>query len=151
MVPLNNDGNLNNDAEAETTRCANAEENVDNSVSENLCDDVYFDCDSVPRYDSSAGLYDIRDYESSSDSSDDETISFNLQNALAAWAVQFSITLCVLSALLLILRVFHPELPKDARTILKTKRNYAIERRAGGGFLFWYRQFFKKSVKSVVQ
>ena len=117
MFPLNNDGDSNNDAEAETTSCANAEENVDNSVCENLCDDVYFDYDSVPRYDSSAGLYNIRDYESSSDSSDDETISFNLQNALANIAVQFSITLCALSALLLILHVFHPELPKDASTI----------------------------------
>ena len=132
MVPLNNAGNLNNGAEAKTTSCANAEENVDNSVSENLCDEVYFDCDSVPRYDSSAGLYNISDYESSSDSSNDDTISFNVQNALAEWAVQFSITLCALPALLLIFHVFHPQSPKDARTILKTKRNYAIERRASG-------------------
>ena len=87
MVPLNNDGDSNNDADAEITSFANAEKNVDNSVSENLCDDVYFDCDSVPGYDSSAGLYNIHDYESSSDSSDDETRLFNLQNALADWAV----------------------------------------------------------------
>ena len=125
---MNNNGDLNNNTEAATTSCANAEENVDNSVSENLCGDVYFDCDSVPRYYSSTGLYDIRDYESSSDSNDDETITFNFLNALADWAVQFSITLCALSALQLNLRVLHQELPKDARTVLNTKHNYAIER-----------------------
>ena len=57
-----------------------------------------------------------------------------LPNALADWAVQFSTTLCALSALLLILRAFHPELPKDARTILKTKCNYAIKRQADDDF-----------------
>ncbi|XP_047122826.1 uncharacterized protein LOC124806182 [Hydra vulgaris] len=71
------------------------------------------------------------------DDDDYETLSPDLTTLLADWAVQFSITLTALSSLLCILRLFHPSLPKDARTILKTKRNFIIELRAGGDYFYF--------------
>ncbi|KAE8576519.1 hypothetical protein XENTR_v10004219 [Xenopus tropicalis] len=60
----------------------------------------------------------------------DEPVSF--VETLANWSVQFGVSLVALSALLSLLRVYHPELPKDARTILKTKTEYKIQQKCGG-------------------
>lgn len=49
----------------------------------------------------------------------DEPVS--LVESLANWSVQFGVSLVALTALLSLLRLYHPELPKDAQTILKTK------------------------------
>ena len=70
---------------------------------------------------------DDNDEDDDDDDDGDETFPPDLTILLADWAVQFSITLTALSSLLCILRQFHPSLPKDARTILKTKRNFIIE------------------------
>lgn len=45
----------------------------------------------------------------------------DLQSSLADWAIEFGISLIALSALLTILKVHHSSLPKDGRTLLKTK------------------------------
>lgn len=47
----------------------------------------------------------------------------NLSDSLADWACEFSISLMALSSLLCILHIHHPSLPKDGRTLLKTKNN----------------------------
>ncbi|XP_044222685.1 uncharacterized protein LOC122992804 [Thunnus albacares] len=60
----------------------------------------------------------------------DEHVS--LLDSLSNWALQFSVSLVALTALLSLLRVYHPELPKDARTILKTQVNYKIQEKCGG-------------------
>ena len=61
--------------------------------------------------------------------SDAEAPTSDLVTSLRFWASSFSVSLAALTALLSILRVFHPELPRDARTILKTKLNKNKENR----------------------
>jgi hypothetical protein len=68
---------------------------------------------------------------------DTDDLTVNLGVALADWAVQFNITLRALTALLCILRLFHPELPKTGTTLLHTKRNFKIARRAGGEYFYF--------------
>ncbi|XP_036425356.1 uncharacterized protein LOC118807451 [Colossoma macropomum] len=60
-----------------------------------------------------------------------------LVERLSKWAVRFNISLVALTALLCVLRVYHPDLPRDARTVLKTQTQYSIHRQAGG--LYHYR------------
>jgi hypothetical protein len=45
---------------------------------------------------------------------------------LAEWAVQHSVSLLALSSLLSILQPYHENLPRDARTLLKTPKTYEI-------------------------
>jgi len=61
----------------------------------------------------------------------------DLKDSLADWATEFSIPLIALSALLCILQVHHPSLPKDGRTLLKTKTAYKIETLSGGMFHYF--------------
>lgn len=57
----------------------------------------------------------VNDYVKDPDDSDDEAPSLEcLVTSLRIWASTFSVSLVALTALLSILRVFHPELPKDA-------------------------------------
>jgi hypothetical protein len=58
----------------------------------------------------------------------------NLASELLTWACSFGITLVALSALLVVLRVFHPDLPKDARTLLKTPRNIIVKSIENGSY-----------------
>ena len=60
-----------------------------------------------------------------------------LVERLSKWAVRFNISLVALTALLCVLRVYHPDLPRDAQTVLKTQTQYSIHRQAGG--LYHYR------------
>lgn len=64
-------------------------------------------------------------------SSDDDERNYvddtgDLASRLRDWAIQFGISLIALSALLSILKVHHPSLPKDARTLLKTQICHAL-------------------------
>lgn len=61
----------------------------------------------------------------------------DLRSSLADWAIEFGISLIALSALLSILTRHHPFLPKDGRTLLKTKTKYNIENLAGGTFHYF--------------
>ncbi len=83
-------------------------------------DDVYCDwCDG--------------DGTSGSDSENDDDLT-SLSDNIANWAVSFGISIVALTALLSILHVTHPNLPKDGRTLLKTKTHYAIQEKAGGNY-----------------
>ncbi|KAL1279273.1 hypothetical protein QQF64_025946 [Cirrhinus molitorella] len=75
---------------------------------------------------------------SDSENSDDElSETFSLSDSISNWAINFGISLVALTALLCILRSCHPDLPKDARTLLKTKTKYSILERAGGQYHYF--------------
>lgn len=74
------------------------------------------------------------DSESESELADEP---LSLVESLANWSVQFAVSLVALTALLSLLRLYYPELPKDARTILNTKTEYKIQQKCGG--LYHYR------------
>jgi hypothetical protein len=83
---------------------------------------IYFDdyCDDVDE-----------DYDDDDDDDDlyDEQLSgeqLPLAAKLADWAVEDSVALTSVSKLLAILQPYHNSLPLDARTLLKTPRNYEI-------------------------
>lgn len=73
------------------------------------------------------------DGTSGSDSENDDDLT-SLSDNIANWAVSFGISLVALTALLSILHITHPNLPKDGRTLLKTKTHYAIQEKAGGNY-----------------
>lgn len=75
--------------------------------------------------------------DSDSDQDTDETVdqSGNLGASLQNWALTFGVSLVALTDLLGLLRMYHPELPKDARTLLKTI-THNIQERCGG--LYYY-------------
>ncbi|KAK7126254.1 hypothetical protein R3I93_021590 [Phoxinus phoxinus] len=76
---------------------------------------------------------------SGSDSSEpeDEIYETSLSDKIADWARHFGISLVALSALLGILRLSHPDLPKDGRTLLRTKTKYSIQEKAGGKYYYF--------------
>lgn len=73
------------------------------------------------------------DGTSGSNSENDDDLT-SLSDNIANWAVSFGISLVALTALLSILHITHPNLPKDGRTLLKTKTHYAIQEKAGGNY-----------------
>ncbi|KAF4115205.1 hypothetical protein G5714_002694 [Onychostoma macrolepis] len=81
----------------------------------------------------------VSEDEVSEDDEEDDEISrpLDLSTALSDWAVEYGVSLVALSALLCILRVHHPFLPKDGRTLLKTATKYTLERLAGGVFFYF--------------
>lgn len=81
----------------------------------------------------------VSEDEVSEDDEEDDEISppLDLSTALSDWAVEYGVSLVALSALLCILRVHHPFLPKDGRTLLKTATRYTLERLAGGVFFYF--------------
>ena len=85
-------------------------------------------CESTVESDTDLRYSDI----SETDSSDSE----NLEDKLGSWASEFKITHVALQALLSILRVHHSFLPKDPRTLLKTKTDYNIVSITGGSYHF---------------
>ncbi len=74
-------------------------------------------------FDQQSFSMDVPEEESDSDRDTDETVdqSCNLGASLHNWALTFGVSLVALTALLGLLRLYHPDLPKDARTLLKTK------------------------------
>lgn len=94
--------------------------------------------------------------DSDSDQDTDETVdqSGNLGASLQNWALTFGVSLVALTALLGLLRLCHPELPKDARTLLKTKITHNIQERCGGlhyyfGILSSLKQKLYKACESI--
>ncbi|KAH7985366.1 hypothetical protein HPB52_025691 [Rhipicephalus sanguineus] len=59
-----------------------------------------------------------------------------LQDDLKEWALSTQVPASHFTSLLKILKVYHPELPADARTLLKTQRD--VELRTIGGGLYYY-------------
>lgn len=70
-----------------------------------------------------------------SDTELDET--FSLSDSISNWDIHFGVSLVALTALLAILRICHPDLPKDARTLLKTRTKYSILEKAGGQYHYF--------------
>ncbi|XP_058631559.1 uncharacterized protein LOC131540562 [Onychostoma macrolepis] len=78
------------------------------------------------------------DGESESASDEDSLdITKDLAGCLRDWATHFRISLIALSALLSILKVHHPSLPKDARTLLKTQTQHSVVSLASGSFHYF--------------
>ncbi|XP_030580612.1 uncharacterized protein LOC115776952 isoform X1 [Archocentrus centrarchus] len=81
---------------------------------------------------------DVQTQTSESDHFDDELQdSVSLSDSLSHWAIQFRISLVALTALLAILRIYHSDIPKDARTLLRTETEYSILERAGGQYHYF--------------
>uniref|UniRef100_L7LXZ4 Putative tick transposon n=1 Tax=Rhipicephalus pulchellus TaxID=72859 RepID=L7LXZ4_RHIPC len=64
------------------------------------------------------------------------TRTLSLQNDLREWALNTQVPASHFTSLLKILKAYHPELPADARTLLKTQRD--VELRNVGGGLYYY-------------
>lgn len=80
-------------------------------------------------------------FSSDDDSEEDESLSKKIAKQLALWALLFSISHSSLGALLEVLRVYHPDLPKDPRTLLRTMITKKIAphvQEVSGG---WYYHF----------
>ncbi len=73
----------------------------------------------------------------SEDSDNEVNETFSLSDSISNWAIHFGISLVALTALLGILRICHPDLPKDARALLKTRTKYSILDRAGGQYHYF--------------
>jgi hypothetical protein len=69
-----------------------------------------------------------------SDTSDSDAHDENLVDSIAEWAVKFNISHSALKILLQLLRKWHPGLPKDPRTLLKTCTTVASQNVAGGSY-----------------
>ncbi|XP_056608437.1 uncharacterized protein si:dkey-242h9.3 isoform X1 [Triplophysa dalaica] len=89
----------------------------------------------------------ISDSEDDSQNYDIESVHIPLTESLCDWAVNFRVSLVALTALLAILRVHHPSLPKDARTLLHTTTSYSIQAVAGG--TYHYISILKAFAKSM--
>ena len=68
-----------------------------------------------------------------------------LIDRLANWALTFGISIVALTALFSLLRFYHPDLTKDARSVLNTKTQYTILEQAGGQYYFWNSQISEQS------
>jgi hypothetical protein len=77
-------------------------------------------------------------FSDSSSDSEAESSDLSLYDALAQWAMQFNIPLTAVSSLLSILCKEHPELPRDARTLLKTPTSYPIQTLTNSGEMAYF-------------
>ena len=102
---------------------------LENCSSDNEINDDFFFTRSKTSSSSSLGF------------SDDET--FHLRDELRNWVADFNIPHSAVSSLLKLLQQYHPELPKDARTLLNTTTNFEISQVAGG---FYHHFGMQKSV-----
>lgn len=71
------------------------------------------------------------------DTSESEGETESFRDKIKEWAVLHSITNLALVDLLNILRVSHPDLPKDPRTLLRTETSYDIKKKCGGEFYYF--------------
>lgn len=75
------------------------------------------------------------DYESSSNSDDDEMVSDgNIKQQLGEWTVSYNVQQSAVVSLLYILGPHFPNLPRDSRTLLNTKRFYGVKPIKGGHY-----------------
>ena len=84
------------------------------------------------------------------DDTDEENIDFSeelnesevLTDKLVSWAVKFNISQTACSNLLGFLNKLHPDLPKDARSLLSTQRSVNIQNVAGGEYFYFSLQYW---------
>lgn len=114
------------------------------SGSTSFNEEELFDCfDECDSNDLGSAFGDCEDQNDFRNDDDEESYGFTvgetIANCLVIWAVKFGISHTALSALLLMLRRFgHLELPKSARTLLRTPRK-AVSPRPCGSDQFFYR------------
>ena len=77
------------------------------------------------------------DFDFLSSESENDCSTSDIQREIAEWAVLFLIKNDALSALLCILRKHGLQLPKDARTVLKTPANLNILQKCGGSYIYF--------------
>lgn len=93
----------------------------------------------VTGYDSSCGINEndnvpsFEEYDSS-ESKNSEVDHRPMLARLGKWAVKFQIPHNAVNSLLDILHDYHPNIPKDARTLLKTPRHYDVKEISGGSY-----------------
>lgn len=75
---------------------------------------------------------DKQEFHKDSDTDSDGPNEDLLIRSLKCWATSYSVSLVALSALLSILRIYHPILPKDGRTLLGTKAHVPTTKIEGG-------------------
>ena len=73
-------------------------------------------------------------YLSDSDLESNPGSDISLENELQTWASTFKVPHSAIQSLLSILRVYHPFLPKDPRTLLKTATKYDVFDIDGGSY-----------------
>lgn len=85
----------------------------------------------------STGDFEIEQSSSDSGSDDDESVhrpsDEHLKSQLVQWVTQFNIPLNAVTGLLKILQPLHPDIPTDARSLLRTPRSHNIIELEGGG------------------
>lgn len=81
-------------------------------------------------------------------SSDTDNETVELTDILVPWVSKFNISHSALNGLLSILRPYHDTLPRDARTLLKTTKQYCILSIAGGSY---YHFGIETWVKSIIE
>lgn len=70
---------------------------------------------------------DLSSYSSDSDSDADDIQKKSIREELVDWAINLNISHSALRSLLSILKPYHPSLPADPRTLLKTSQVYTIK------------------------
>ncbi|XP_076876019.1 uncharacterized protein LOC143525682 isoform X1 [Brachyhypopomus gauderio] len=76
--------------------------------------------------------YDMTESDESQKEMSETEETESLRHRLSNWALTYGVSHIALTALLAILCFYHPELPKDARTILRTKTNYSVKEMCSG-------------------
>ena len=103
------------------------EDPEESEAEENVQEMEYMDGDVEDTYTDGMGFTSLQqDSTATPNGSDDEfeQETSSLGDSISYWAFNFGVSLVVLTALLTILQPYHPDLPKDARTILKTRISY---------------------------
>lgn len=100
-----------------------------NSSFEHLENDFDFDINLDDRYSSDASS----DSEPVGCDGDAANVDPKLDVLLADWVLQYAIPMALLGGLLKILNFFHPNLPLDPRTLMKTPRCCAVRTMSDGG------------------
>ena len=110
-------------------------ENVNNSVNTSINSDEY--STDISSVDDERFNNVLQTIASASDSDPDNEEEDPITSKLASWACRNDVTRTALNELLHILRNSgHINLPKDARTVLKTPRSVTVLNKAGGDYVY---------------
>lgn len=120
---------------------------------ETTCTDVWNDflntVDSLDDHSDTESTDELSDVEMDSKTNGDAISDHCLSAELGSWASEFNISHSALSHLLSVLSPYHPSLPKDPRTLLKTPRKIhlkSVDASSGYYFHFGIKEALSKSV-----
>lgn len=123
ILPYSNVPILSDDSELSSDVNLDFELNQSDIVSDENASDIETECN--------APYYLPSDSEETSDSNNEKD---GICDKLADWAVESDVPMVTLSKLLSILRNYIKDLPRDPRTLLRTKVSYEIENICGGQY-----------------